>query len=113
MSRLSACPHVERNTMNGDHQELEYEVLKLLAALKNYQESKKGLYYLNHASDHVLAIIADRPGMIQLMVDLGLAPLHKPLNIGGSYERHPKEGPIHPHEGSPRSKEKASKGHRH
>lgn len=60
--------------MNGDNQELEYEVIKLCAALKNYLETKKGLYYLNNASDHVLAIIADRPGMVQLMTDLGLTP---------------------------------------
>lgn len=52
--------------------DLEYEILKLIVAVKNYRDTKKNEYFVERQIDVVMAILADRPGMINLMRQLGL-----------------------------------------
>ncbi len=58
--------------MSDQNNELDYEVLKLIVALRHYQGTQKGLFFLHQAVDRVMVLLERKPELRDVMHQLGL-----------------------------------------
>lgn len=62
--------------------DLEREVIKLIVCYRDYQRTRKGLYFLEQSIDNVLSILQRNPDLHEAMKYYGLI-----VNSNGSFKR--------------------------